>query len=236
MSLVAMLRCNTSSNFLSFALVFWLHNFVSLSLWLLRRAEYWLDGKTDKPVLFIFGYVGTNIWSHSLWLSNGLWTELNVPEFPILRTKVQNSGLSYYWSGWQTPHWSGSQNPSTLLVHSLSLKALSFFSFGSSRAPLHLPPWGCLPSRSLFLGPTSCGDLQAALAEGQNNFSSLQQHKSLPIWVAPSRLAPSCYPCKGNQFPPLLTFIKPCTARTALFSIGTPTFSCNYQQLFFKDW
>ena len=55
MSLVAMLRCNTSSNFLSFALVFWLHNFVSSSLWLLRRAEYWLDGKTDKPVLFMLG-------------------------------------------------------------------------------------------------------------------------------------------------------------------------------------
>ena len=63
----------------------------------------------------------------------------------------------------------------------LSLDALYSFDFLSSNAPLHVPPRGCLPSRPLLLGLTSCGDPQAPFSALQKNFSSLQQHKVLPV-------------------------------------------------------
>ena len=86
----------------------------------------------------------------------------------------------------------------------LSLNTHYFFNFGSSRAPLHLPPRGCLPSRSLLLGPTSCGELQAALAAGPKDCSSTaatQGPTNLRIWGTPCRLAPSCYPYKRKEWP-----------------------------------
>ena len=87
---------------------------------------------------------------------NGFWTELS----------IQNSALSYCWSGWQTPLWLDSQNFSAFL--SLILYSFNFLS-----------------SRALKIsssGPNSCWELHATFAAGPKNFSSLQQQKVLPVF------------------------------------------------------
>ena len=140
---------------------------------------------------------------------NGLWTELSVPEFPILHTcRIQ------VWAavGQGDRLSSDSQNPRAYIVLSLSLDPsllLQLWNFKGSSPP---PSQGCLPSRSLFLGPTSWGELQVHWQQAQRTSphcsymrfcqsDDLQNTKQ----VSTELLAKE----RSDQFPPLPTFIKP---------------------------
>ena len=108
---------------------------------------------------------------------------------------------------------------------SLSLYSLySFYSLSSS-SPLHLPRRGCLPSRSKEIlltavteGPASIPDHLAPAAVTQG------LPANLTVWRTPSKLVPSCYPCKGKEWTASSSadFHQSCTARTA-FNTGIPT-------------
>ena len=136
--------------------------------------------------------VGTHRWSHSLWISKWTlnWTQCpRIPHSTRLGAEFRFELLLVRVTG------------PPLLSHSTPTTSSTL---DLQRAPLHLPPRGCLPSRSLLLGPTSCGELQAALAAGPKDCSSTaatQGPTNLRIWGTPSRLAPSCYPYKRKKWP-----------------------------------
>ena len=112
---------------------------------------------------------------------NGFWTELSVPEFPILHTLVQNSGLSYYWAGWQTPHWSESLKPKSIYYCLLS----------------HSTP--STPSTSdlqglLFTSPHGAACLQDPFFWAQQAVESCKLH-----WQQAQRTSPHCSDTRSCQ-------------------------------------
>ena len=139
-------------------------------------------------------------------------------------------------SGWQNPHWSGSQNPRAFIVRSLTQRPLLLLRIFKGSYP---PPPTVLPAFKIpSSGPnklwrtTSCiGSrpkelLLAAATWGPAN---------LRIWGTPSRLAPSCYPCKGKEQPvsSSANFHQTLHSKNSIQHWNP---SCNHQHLIFKDW